>query len=325
MSMDLGCTLSTSLATPEHIRIAEELGYASAWCHYSPAIYADPWMMLAMASERTSRIGLGVSVVVPRFRHVADVAGSTATLAQLAPGRVTVAVGSGFSSAALLGGRGTPWATVEAFVTQLRALLAGESIELEGRSMSLLHSKESGISLPVDAALWVAAHGPKGFAVASRVADGVITNPTHGGGSIPFDGFYGLSYYGTVLDPGESFDDRAVIERVGPGAALALHMGPHGPLAGTEEEVGFTGQINALPEEDRLIATHQGHLIALSDLDRQYVTGNVVRDGTLSGTAAHIRASLDAFEQSGASRFCYTPVGPDIPRELEAFAKAFRL
>ncbi|GAA3767783.1 LLM class flavin-dependent oxidoreductase [Streptomyces phyllanthi] len=325
MAMELACTFSTSIATPEHIRIAEELGYVSAWCHYSPAIYADPWMMLALASERTTRIGLGVAVVVPRFRHVADVAGCTATLTQLAPGRVTVAVGSGFSSTALLGGRGTTWASVEAFVTNLRALLGGERIELDGRSMSLLHSKESGISLPIEVPIWVAAHGPKAFGVASRVADGVITNPTHGNEKIPFEGTCGLSYYGTVLDPGEAFDDPAVIERVGPTAALALHMGPYGPLSGSVEEKGFTEQINALPEEDRLVATHRGHLISLTDLDRRFLNGNVVRDGTLSGTPAEIRAGLDALEEAGASRFCYTPAGSDIPRELEAFAKAFHL
>ncbi|MFJ4564840.1 LLM class flavin-dependent oxidoreductase [Streptomyces caelestis] len=325
MAMELACTLSTSIATPEHIRIAEELGYVSAWCHYSPAIYADPWMMLALASERTSRIGLGVAVVVPRFRHVADIASSAATLTQLAPGRVTVAVGAGFSSAALLGGRGATWASVEAYVTNLRALLAGEQIELDGRKMSLLHSKESGISLPVDIPIWVAAHGPKGFGVASRVADGVITNPTHGNEKVPFQGTCGLSYYGTVLEPGETYDDPAVLERVGPTAALALHMGPYGPLAGSAEETGFTARINALPEEERLVATHRGHLISLTELDRQFLTGNVVRDGTLSGKPAEVRAGLDALEEAGASRFCYTPGGPDIPRELEAFAKAFGL
>ena len=323
MAMELGCTLSTSLSTPEHIRIAEELGYVSAWCHYSPAIYADPWMMLAMASECTSRIGLGVSVVVPRFRHVADVASCTATLNELAPGRVTITVGAGFSSTALLGGKGVPWAQVETYTNQLRTLLAGGQIEVDGNKMSLLYCTEAGISLPIDIPIWVAAHGPKGFAVARRVADGVITNPSHGDKPVDFDGTYGLSFYGTALDPGESFDDAAVIERIGPGAALALHMGPHGPLAGSEEERGFTAQIDALPAEDRLVATHQGHLITLSDLDRQFVTGRVVREGTLTGTPAEIRARLDAMEQAGASRFCYTPVGPDIPRELEAFAKAF--
>jgi len=322
--MELGCAIATTLSTPEHIRIAEELGYISAWCFYSPAIYADPWMMLALAADRTTAINVGVSVVIPKFRHVADIASSVATLEQLAPGRVTVGVGAGFSSTALLGGKGVPWAQVETFVRQLRDLLAGGEIEIDGRRMSLLHAQASGISLPVSIPVWVAAHGPKGLAVASRVADGVITNPTHGGEKVPFDGPYGINYYGTVLEAGEDHGDSAVIERVGPAAALALHLGPFGPLAGTAEERGFMAEIEAFPEEDRLLRTHRGHLIATTELDQKYLTGDVVRGGTMTGSPAEIRAVLDELEAGGASRICYTPVGPDIPRELEAFAKAFR-
>jgi 5,10-methylenetetrahydromethanopterin reductase len=321
--MELGCAIATTLSTPEHVRIAEELGYISAWCFYSPAIYADPWMMLALAADRTTAINVGVSVMIPKFRHVADIASSVATLEQLAPGRVTLGVGAGFSSTALLGGKGVPWAQVETFVRQLRDLLAGGEIEIDGHRMSLLHTPASGISLPVSIPVWVAAHGPKGLAVARRVADGVITNPTHGGEKVPFDGPYGINYYGTVLEAGEHHGDSAVIERVGPAAALALHLGPFGPLAGTAEERGFMAEIEAFPEEDRLLRTHRGHLIATTELDQKYLTGDVVRGGTMTGSPAEIRAVLGELEAGGASRICYTPVGPDIPRELEAFAKAF--
>lgn len=324
MAMELSCAMASTTNTPEHMRIAEELGYVSAWCFYSPAIYADPWMVLALAAERTSRIELGVSVVVPRFRHVADIASCTATLSALAPGRTVVGVGSGFSSTALLGGKGVPWAQVETYVRQLRALLAGQEIDYEGGRIALRHAKASGISLPLSVPIWIAAHGPKGFGVASRVGDSVITNPTHGDNPIPYDGDYSVNYYGTVLEDGESFSDPHVIERAGPAAALALHLGPYGPVAGHAEEREFTAEVESLPPDQRLTATHVGHLIAMSELDRKFVTGNVVRHGTLSGSAAEVRASLDAMEAKGAGRYVYTPVGPDIPRELEAFARAFR-
>ena len=51
-------------------RRVEQLGYHRAWLNDSPALYWDPWMTLALAAERTERIGLGVSVVVPSLRHV---------------------------------------------------------------------------------------------------------------------------------------------------------------------------------------------------------------------------------------------------------------
>ncbi|MFD6058957.1 LLM class flavin-dependent oxidoreductase [Rhodococcus wratislaviensis] len=323
MNMELSCTFATTLSTPENIRIAEELGYVSAWPFYSPAIYADPWMMLALAAERTSRIGLGISVIVPRLRHVADVASSLATLYQLAPDRVTLVVGSGFSSTGLLRSKNIPWSVVETFVDQLRTLLAGGEIEIDGRKGSMLHAAESGISLPIDVPIWVAAHGPKGLGVASRVANGIITNLTHGDQKITFEGPCAVSYYGTVLAPNETCDDPAVIERVAPAAALALHMGPYGPLAGSAEERGFTAAIESFPEDERVIETHRGHMLTLTELDRKYVNGNAVRDGTLTGSPAQIRDRLAEIEQSGVTRFCYTPVGPDIPRELEAFARVF--
>ncbi|KXX55886.1 LLM class flavin-dependent oxidoreductase [Rhodococcus sp. LB1] len=321
--MELGCSFATTLSTPDHIAIAEDLGYTATWCFYSPAIYADPWMMLALAAERTSRVNLGVCVVVPRFQHVMDVAVRIATLTALAPERTSVVVGSGFSSVALAGIKGTPWSSVETFVNQLKALLAGQEIDTDVGRRSLLHKASTGIEIPAKVPVWLAAHGPKAFGVAQRVADGVISNPTHGEDKKPFDGHYAISYYGTVLEDGEEVGDAAVIERIGPAAALALHFGAFGPLADTPEGRGFMAEIEQLPEEDRLVAVHGGHLMAMTELDRKYTTGNVVRAGTMSGTPAEIHETLDAAEASGATRFCYTPVGSDIPRELEAFAKVF--
>ena len=47
-----------SLDTPAHIELAESLGYRRAWCYDSPAVCADPWMVLAVTAGRTSAIGL---------------------------------------------------------------------------------------------------------------------------------------------------------------------------------------------------------------------------------------------------------------------------
>src|SRR5580765_1445455 len=94
----LSCALATSLASHEHARIAEELGYAHAWFYDSPALYPDVWVQLCRAAERTSRIGLGPGVLVPSLRHPMVNAAAIATLVDLAgTERVAVAVGSGFT------------------------------------------------------------------------------------------------------------------------------------------------------------------------------------------------------------------------------------
>src|SRR5690348_1561457 len=68
-TMKLGCSFATSLETPEHIRLAEELGYERALCYDSPALYPDVWVILNQAAERTDRIVLGPGVLIPSLRH----------------------------------------------------------------------------------------------------------------------------------------------------------------------------------------------------------------------------------------------------------------
>ncbi len=52
----VSCVFAPSLDTPAHIQLAERLGYRRAWCYDSPALYADPWMVLALAAGRTAGI-----------------------------------------------------------------------------------------------------------------------------------------------------------------------------------------------------------------------------------------------------------------------------
>jgi alkanesulfonate monooxygenase SsuD/methylene tetrahydromethanopterin reductase-like flavin-dependent oxidoreductase (luciferase family) len=44
---------------PTKIELAERLGYERAWVFDSPALFADPWMTLARAADRTTSIRLG--------------------------------------------------------------------------------------------------------------------------------------------------------------------------------------------------------------------------------------------------------------------------
>jgi 5,10-methylenetetrahydromethanopterin reductase len=54
--------------TPDHIRLADGLGCARPWCDDLPLLYDDVFVTLARATERASRIGLGVGVLVPGLR-----------------------------------------------------------------------------------------------------------------------------------------------------------------------------------------------------------------------------------------------------------------
>src|SRR6201986_3142490 len=95
--MEISCAFPTTLESHDHIALAEELGYDRAWLYDTPQQSPDVWMMLALAAERTERIGLGPGVLVPSLRHPMVNAAATAALVGLAPDRVAVAFGTGFS------------------------------------------------------------------------------------------------------------------------------------------------------------------------------------------------------------------------------------
>src|SRR5512133_1709648 len=86
-------------------------------------------MMLALAAERTERIGLGPGVLVPTLRHPMVNAAATAALAALAPDRVAVAFGTGFTGRRAMGYRAIPWSYMDRYIRAYRGLLRGETIE----------------------------------------------------------------------------------------------------------------------------------------------------------------------------------------------------
>jgi 5,10-methylenetetrahydromethanopterin reductase len=69
VTLRLACAFNASLDSHEHAAVAEQLGYERAWFYDSPALYADVWVQLCRAAERTERIGLGPGVMIPTLRH----------------------------------------------------------------------------------------------------------------------------------------------------------------------------------------------------------------------------------------------------------------
>jgi hypothetical protein len=113
--MEIDCALPAGVATPEHVALAEELGYARAWCHEAPRSYPDAGMALAVAAGRTSRIRIGLAVGGYWRRAAAD-AGALGDLVGRARGRAELVVG-------LPGGTGRD---PEAHATAVREVLQRE-------------------------------------------------------------------------------------------------------------------------------------------------------------------------------------------------------
>jgi len=71
----------------QQVRLAEELGF-HAFFHNDKKWARELFSRLGAATQVTSRLGLGTSVLDPYTRHPALMAQATATLAELAPGRL---------------------------------------------------------------------------------------------------------------------------------------------------------------------------------------------------------------------------------------------
>src|SRR5262249_52334123 len=115
-------------------KLAEDLGFDTVWITDSHLICRELWVTLAAGAPGASRIRLGAGVTVPHTRHWSVAASATASLEELAPGRVLLGIGTGGSSAETMGlsvQRAARLATLDTMVTSIRRLLAGETAPLE--------------------------------------------------------------------------------------------------------------------------------------------------------------------------------------------------
>jgi 5,10-methylenetetrahydromethanopterin reductase len=174
--MELSCAFPFRPDLPEIAKEAESLGYERLWVYDSPALFGDIWMALTLCATSTSRIGLGTGVLVPSLRHPMVNAAAVASLEQLAPGRVVVGVGTGFTGRYVLGQPPMTWAATETYLEQFIGLLRGETVEVDGAPVRMMHPEGFAADRPLSTPVLVGANGPKGLAVAERVgADGVIS------------------------------------------------------------------------------------------------------------------------------------------------------
>ncbi|MEV0401872.1 LLM class flavin-dependent oxidoreductase [Actinoallomurus sp. NPDC050550] len=320
------CALPPTADVVDQARLAERLGYRRVWLFDSPALHGDVWVALARVAAGTERIGLATGVAVPSLRHPMVTASAIGSVHEVAPGRLIVAFGTGYTARHALGRKPIAWADLARQYGQVRALLKGEVVEVDGRPCQMMHLPGHGPARPIEVPLWVAASGPKGFATARELdAPGVVMT------AIPPEADRewaecALLRFGTVLRPGEDHTAARVIEAAGPGYASVVHAVWQNAGDAVDAMPGgkeWRAAVEAVrPEGQRHLIAHQGHLSRLTERDRSIVAaaGPAILEPGWTGDAASIAARFDAAGAAGVTEVVYTPAGPDISGELTAFA-----
>jgi 5,10-methylenetetrahydromethanopterin reductase len=322
--MDISCAFATASNTPAHVSTAESLGYRRAWLYDSPAVTTDVWMVLSRCAEQTTRIGIGPGVLVPSLRHPMVNAAAAAELAAQAPGRVALAVGAGFTGRFALGERPMPWRQVADYIRCLRALLAGETVEWQGSALRMLQLPGFGAERPIDVPILVAADGPKGLAVAAEYGDGSFSVvPPRAAGANRM-GWRAHLTFGTVLDDGEEVTSPRAVKALAAAAILHYHATYQRRGAAAVDALpggrAWRTALEARPVGERHLAIHLVRPEPQDGicLDRLVACANATG---LTGTASEVAAAIAGYAAAGVTELVYQPAGPDIERELHAFAR----
>ena len=149
-------------------RQAEAAGFDYAWLFDSHVLWREPYVLLTLMAEATTRLRLGTCVTNPATREPTVTASALAVLDELSGGRMDLGIGRGDSARRVLGKPPTTMATLEEAIAVIKGLVEGRPVEYEGANLQF--NWTGSWTLPV----WVAGYGPMALAMTGRIADGLI-------------------------------------------------------------------------------------------------------------------------------------------------------
>ncbi len=172
----LGVVVSApdSSAVVTSIANLEQQGIAAAWLTSAGAGGADPLGALVGAALRTQHIRLGTAITQTFPRHPIAVVQQVLVLAQLAPGRFRLGLGTsgraGMEQTYGVNFR-APLAHLQEYLRIVKTLLHTGSVDFAGR----YYQARTRIAAPVDVPVMAAALGEKAYELCGAEADGAIS------------------------------------------------------------------------------------------------------------------------------------------------------
>lgn len=274
--MEFGVSYAASFDAVEQAVLAEELGFDTIGFYDSPALEPDVWITIANAVQATERIRVGPEVLIPHLRHPVAQAAAIATIEGLAPGRLYVAVGTGFTGRMAMGQRPLSWRYMRHFIESLRALLSGQAVEIDGRLTKIRIPMPSADRTLANVPILVAANGPKGVSVAREVGDGLIYGGDLASAPTGFDQLW-VGAGAILVEEGGSTSSPEVQDAAQIMFSLQYHLAfegfSHHPTLVKDMPYGddWLRSLEMLPEEVRHLAVHDKHTVGINDHDREFI------------------------------------------------------
>jgi 5,10-methylenetetrahydromethanopterin reductase len=224
---------------------------------------------------------------------------------------------------------------MEDYIRVVMALLDGEipELEIEGKrqKITFLNPELKLINLRDEVKLHVSAYGPRGRALTARLGAGWINfvgdvatgvaamkamqQSWDDGGNDIVDLSAVAFALGCVLQPGEALDSDRAMAQAGPRAAVLLHRAADEALSGlpntspvppelAEPVAGYVELAkNFRPADARYLDNHRGHLMKVKDMERPFVTAEMIRRTTFTGTEPDLRERITALRDGGYTQF----------------------
>ena len=329
--MRFAIAIPTDATSWRLVRRAEELGFSRAWFYDTQMLSADPFVAMAAAALKTSTIRLATGVLIPSNRIAAVAANAFASLNKLAPGRIDFGVGTGFTGRRAMGLGSVKLSDMAEYIRVVQALLRDETVEatIEGkqRLIRLLNPELGLVNTRDPVPLYIAATGPRARALTAKLAAGWINTAGDVAGAAQgmreMEGLWRDAGHardrldavvltgGAVLEPGEALDSDRVVAQAGPRAAMLLHraadqaLGGFPPMASLPPALADT--IAAYVETARqfrpqgahYLENHRGHLMFVKPEERRFVTPELIRATTITGSETEIKTAIAGFAAAG--------------------------
>lgn len=182
----IGAIFNPYTHTPEEFRdavlAAESEGLPELWI-WEDCFRQSAFATVGAALAWTEALRIGIGIAPMPLRNVAATAMEVATVERLFPGRLLPGVGHGVLDwMGQVGARvASPLTLMREYVPALRALLAGEELNVDGRYVTL---RDVRLTYPpaTPPLVYAAAEGPKTLRLSGEVADGTVLDSGHTAG-----------------------------------------------------------------------------------------------------------------------------------------------